>query len=360
MSILVFLLVLSALILVHEIGHFLTARHLGVRIERFSFGFGPVVISLKRKETEYCLSLIPVGGYVKMAGENPQEILVGERWEYRSQPIRNRFLIVFAGPMLNYLLGFFVFWLVFAIGYPTVTSRVGEVIKDYPAEKAGIQKNDLILKIDQQSVRDWEELTEIIHNTKKDSLDLLIKRNDKMIVISVAPRREKFTDLLGRKKEIALIGIKPSDEFIKVRYPFLRSGILAAKKVFALTHLTLLAILRLITGRLSVRESVSGPLGIFFITKWAAELGVSTLFNLLGVLSVSLALFNILPIPVLDGGHILFLLIEKLRGKSLKPKTQEIIAQIGMTLLIILMIFVFYNDLMRFQIFEKITKIWRK
>ena len=351
---------MSVLILVHEFGHFLTARRLGVKIERFSLGFGPIIFSFKRKDTEYCLSLIPVGGYVKMAGENPSEPLLGEKWEYRSQPVKNRFLIVFSGPLLNYLLGFFVFWLVFSTGYPTVTTRVGEVVKEYPAEKAGIQKGDLILKIDQNPVNNWEELTEIIHNTKKDSLDILLKREDKIMVVTVSPRRETLTDILGRKREISLIGIKPSEEFIKIKYPFLKSGIMAIEKVSSLTRLTFLALLRIVMGKLSVKDSVSGPLGIFFITKWAGELGIAYLLNLLAVLSVSLALFNLLPIPVLDGGHILFLLIEKLRGRAISLKTQETITQIGMTILIILMIFVFYNDLLRFQILEKIVKFLKR
>ncbi|MCM8778687.1 MAG: RIP metalloprotease RseP [Candidatus Omnitrophica bacterium] len=360
MTIFAFLFVLSILILIHEFGHFLTARKLGVRIERFSLGFGPVVFSLMGKETEYCLSLIPLGGYVKMAGENPREELRGESWEYRSQPIRNRFLIVLTGPLLNYLLGFFLFWLVFSTGYPTVTSRVGELLKDYPAEKAGIEKGDLILKIDQKSVKNWEELTEIIHQSRKESLDLLLKREDRIFLVTVFPRRETYTDLLGRKREISLIGIKPSEEFIKVKYPFLESGLLAGKKVFFLTRLTFLALARIISGHLSLRDSVSGPLGIFFITRWAAELGISTFLNLLAVLSVSLALFNILPIPVLDGGHFLFLFIEKIRKKPLSVKTQERITQMGMTFLILLMIFVFYNDLLRFQVIEKIIHFWRK
>ncbi|MCM8766230.1 MAG: RIP metalloprotease RseP [Candidatus Omnitrophica bacterium] len=358
MTLFAFLFVLSILILIHEFGHFIIARKMGVKIERFSLGFGPVIFSLKKKETEYCLSLIPVGGYVKMAGENPQDELRGEIWEYRSQSVRNRFLIVLAGPLLNYLLGFFIFWGVFTTGYPTVTPRVGDLVKDYPAEKAGIEKGDLILKIDQKEVKTWEELTEIIHNTRKESLDLLLKRGEKIFLVTVFPRQDTFRDLLGREKKISLIGIKPSEEFIKVKYPFLKSGFLAGEKVFFLTRLTFLALTRIISGRLSLRESVSGPLGIFFITRWAAELGISTLLNLLAVLSVSLALFNILPVPVLDGGHFLFLLIEKMRGKPLTVKTQERIIRIGMTFLIILMLFVFYSDLLRFQVIDKIIKLW--
>ncbi len=360
MPVLAFVFVLSILILVHEFGHFITARRMGVKIERFSFGFGPVVFALKRKETEYCLSLIPVGGYVKMAGDNPGEALSGEAWEYLSQPVKKRVAIVLAGPLLNYVLAFFVFWLVFATGYPAITAKVGDLIKGYPAEGAGIQKGDRILQIDHQKVNTWEELTEIIHRTKKGSLDLLLKREDKVMVVTVFPRREELTNIFGHKKEVSLIGIKPPDEMIKVRYAFFRSGPLAGRKLWALTRLTFTALFRIVSGRLAFKESVSGPLGIFYITKLAAELGIATLLNLLAILSASLAIFNILPIPVLDGGHILFLFIEKARGRAISLKMQERITQIGIAFLIMLMIFVFYNDLLRFQVIEKIVHFWKK
>lgn len=359
-SILAFIFVLSILILVHEFGHFITARRLGVKIERFSFGFGPIIFSHKRKDTEYCLSLIPVGGYVKMAGDNPGEALTGNPWEYLSQPVRRRIAIVLAGPLLNYVLAFFVFWLVFGIGYPTITARVGELVEGYPAQRSHIQEGDLILEVDNQGVRTWEELTVLIHRTKKNSVDIMLKRGQRILVIGVEPRREKIANIFGQKEEIALIGIKPSEEVTKIRYPFFKSGILAARRLFFLTHLTFKALGRMVTGGMALRESVSGPLGIFYVTKLAAELGFATLLNLLAVLSASLAIFNVLPIPVLDGGHILFLFIEKIRGKAISFKTQERITQVGITFLIVLMIFVFYNDLIRFQVIEKIVHFWRK
>jgi len=360
MSLLSFIIVLSILVLVHEFGHFITAKRMGVKIERFSFGFGPVLFALKKKDTEYCLSLIPVGGYVKMAGDNPGESLSGQPWEYLSQSIKKRLAIVLAGPVLNYVLAFFVFWLVFATGYPTMTTKVGDLVKDYPAEIADIRKGDRILKIDEQQVATWEELTEIIHKTKKDSLDLMLKRDDKVMILTLRPRKEKITNLLGQKEEIALVGIKPSDEVTKVKYAFLKSGGLAAKKLWSLTRLTLMALLRIVSGRMALKESVSGPLGIFYITKLAAELGIASLLNLLAILSASLAIFNILPIPVLDGGHILFLFIEKVRGKAVDLKTQEQITQVGIAFLILLMVFVFYNDLVRFEVFKKVIHLWKK
>jgi regulator of sigma E protease len=359
-SLLAFIFVLSILILVHEFGHFFAAKRLGVRIERFSLGFGPVIFMLKRHQTEYCLSFIPLGGYVKMAGDNPAEGFRGESWEYLSQPIKKRMAIVLAGPALNYLLAFLVFWLVFSTGYPAITTKVGDLVKDYPGQNAGIQKEDRILKVDGQDVRTWEEMTQIIHKTQKDTLDLLLKREEKIVVLTLKPRREKVTNIFGQEEEIALIGIRPSEEMIKVRYPVSKSWSLAAKKLWSLTSLTFTALGRIVTGKMALRESVSGPLGIFFITKFAAEVGLASLFNLLAVLSASLAIFNILPIPVLDGGHILFLFIEKVRGKAATIKMQERITQVGIAFLVVLMIFVFYNDLIRFQIIEKIVRLWRK
>jgi regulator of sigma E protease len=360
LSILAFVFVLSILILVHEFGHFITAKKSGVKVERFSLGFGPVIFSLKRKDTQYCISLVPVGGYVKMAGDSPSDKLSGEAWEYLSQPVRKRIMIVSAGPVLNYLLAFFVFWLVFLVGNPAVTTKVGGVMKDYPAQIADIRPGDNIIKVGEKVVGNWEELTELIRKAKSETLDLVIRREDKVNIVTVSPKKEKIKNIFGKEEEVGRIGITPSDEIIKIKYPFFEAASLALSKLMSLTRLTFKAIFRLLTGGMVLKETVSGPLGIFYITKFAAEMGIVTLLNLLAVLSASLAIFNILPIPVLDGGHILFLLIEKFRGKAVSLKTQEKITQVGIAALIALMVFVSYNDLVRFQIFEKIAHLWKK
>ncbi len=359
-SILAFVFVLSILILVHEFGHFITAKKSGVKVEKFSLGFGPVIFSLRRGDTQYCISLVPVGGYVKMAGDSPTDELEGRAWEYLSQPVRKRIMIVSAGPVLNYLLAFFVFWLVFLVGNPAVTTKVGGIIKDYPAQIADIRSGDRIIKVGEKAVSNWEELTELIRKAKSETLDLIIKREDKVNIVTVSPKRDKIKNIFGKEEEVARIGITPSDEIIKIKYPFFEAASLALNKLFSLTGLTFKAIFRMLTGGMALKETVSGPLGIFYVTKFAAEMGIVTLLNLLAVLSASLAIFNILPIPVLDGGHILFLLIEKFRGKAVSFKTQERVTQVGIAALIALMVFVSYNDLVRFQIFEKITHLWKK
>ncbi|MCX5657046.1 MAG: RIP metalloprotease RseP [Candidatus Omnitrophica bacterium] len=359
-SILAFVLVLSILILVHEFGHFIVAKKAGVKVEKFSLGFGPVIFSLKRKDTQYCISLIPVGGYVKMSGDSPSDRLSGEAGEYLSQPVRKRMMIVSAGPALNYLLAFFVFWLVFLVGNPVITTKVGGIMKDYPAQIADIRPGDRIIKVGEKAVGNWEELTELIRKAKSETLDLVIRREDKVNIVTVYPKKEKIKNIFGKEEEVARIGITPSDEIIKIKYPFFEAASLALSKLISLTRLTFKAIFRLLIGGMALKETVSGPLGIFYVTKFAAEMGIVTLLNLLAVLSASLAIFNILPIPVLDGGHILFLLIEKFRGKAVSLKTQERITQIGIAALIALMVFVSYNDLVRFQIFEKIAHFWRK
>lgn len=359
-SILAFVFVLSILILVHEFGHFITAKKSGVKVERFSLGFGPVIFSFRRNDTQYCISLVPVGGYVKMSGDSPSDKLEGKSWEYLSQPVMKRMMIVSAGPALNYLLAFFVFWIVFLVGNPTVTTKVGEVIKNYPAQIADIRSGDRIVKVGEKAVSNWEELTELIRNAKGETLDLVIRREDKINILTVYPKREKVKNIFGKEEEVGRIGITPSDEVIKIKYPFFKASSLALSKLISLTRLTFMAIFRLLTGGMALKETVSGPLGIFYVTKFAAEMGIVTLLNLLAVLSASLAIFNILPIPVLDGGHILFLLIERLRGKAVSFKTQEKITQVGIAALIALMVFVSYNDLVRFQIFEKIAHLWKK
>jgi regulator of sigma E protease len=191
-------------------------------------------------------------------------------------------------------------------------------------------------------------------------MELLVKRGDKMERILVTPKSQDMKTIFGSRKNISIIGIVPSDEVVYVKYGFLKSIYMGAEKLWILTYITCRALWASITGAIPVKESMTGPIGIFYITGQAARLGLVYLLQLMGVLSASLAIFNLLPVPVLDGGHILFLAIEKLRRKPVSLKMQENVTQIGMTLLILLMAFVFYNDFMRFGIFEKISHIWKR
>ncbi len=355
----IFAAVLSVLILVHEWGHFFVAKRLGIRVERFSLGFGPKIFAVKGKETEYQLSAFPLGGYVKMAGETRDEPLKGEKWEYLSRKVWERFAVVFAGPLLNYLLAFFVFMFVFIVGNPQMTSKIGKIMEGYPAQKAGLLEGDRVFSVNETEVPYWDDVTGRIRQTPQGhSVRLVIQRDQKELRFDIVPTSIEQKTLFGERKTVALIGISPSEEVTFVRYPFFQAGAMAAKQVWQLTALTFKALSRMMTGRMAVKESLTGPIGIFVITQQAARLGIRYLLQMIAVLSTSLAIFNVLPIPVLDGGHLFFLIVEKLKGKPVSERIQEISQQVGMTLLVGLMLVVFYNDFSRFKVFERVTSLF--
>ncbi|PIW67194.1 MAG: RIP metalloprotease RseP, partial [Candidatus Omnitrophica bacterium CG12_big_fil_rev_8_21_14_0_65_42_8] len=206
----------------------------------------------------------------------------------------------------------------------------------------------------------WEDVTNIVRPGKNQEMRLLVNRDGGQVSILVMPKYQEMSTMFGSKKSVSIIGIAPSDEVVYVKYGFMKSLYLGVEKLWTLTYITCRALWASITGAVPIKESMTGPIGIFYITGQAAKLGFIYLLQLMGVLSASLAIFNLLPIPVLDGGHILFLMIEKIRRKPVSFKMQENVTQIGMSLLIVLMLFVFYNDFIRFGIFEKITHLWHK
>lgn len=358
-SFFIFVVILSILIIVHEFGHFMAARKLGVRVEKFSLGFGPQIFRKKKGDTEYSIAAIPLGGFVKLAGDNLEEFK-GKQDEYFSKPPGKRFWIIFSGAFVNYILGFLLFWLIFFVGYPTLTTKVGGLIDGFGAKEAGLQVKDQIIAIDGQQVVYWEDLQNIIQSKKAaDKVELTLLRNNKEFTTAVKIKEKQFEDQIGKKHSIGLLGITPFDELIKVRHGFLKSFTLGIDKTGQLTVLTYQGLWRMVIGKLSIRESVTGPLGIFFITSKAASMGIIALLHLMAVLNVSLAVFNLLPLPILDGGHILFLGLEKIRRKTLGLKTERIITQVGVSIIITLVVFVTYNDIVRLY-GDKIQKFFVK
>lgn len=346
-SIIAVVAVLSVMILSHELGHFLMAKKMGVKVEIFSLGFGPKLWSYKKGETEYVLSAIPLGGYVKMAGEEPQAERTGAEWEFYSKPVRKRFNIIVAGAAVNYILGFILFCVLFMTGAPIATSRIGAVLEGYPAEKIGLHENDKIIAIDGQSVKHWDEVLNIIHDKKGENITLRIDRNGRLLNFTVKGREDEIKDIFGKPVKKTMIGIAPSDEKDFIKYGFLKSVSMGATTTWNITALTYRALWGLLTRAVSL-EVVSGPIGIFTETGKAARMGISYLLWISALISVSLAIFNLLPFPPLDGGHILFLAIEKLRGRPLSVKIQEITQQAGFFLLILLLLVVSWNDILRF------------
>lgn len=358
MSLLIFLIVLSILIIAHEFGHFITAKKIGVRVERFALGFGPKIASLKKKDTEYAICLIPLGGYVKFAGDNLDEFK-GKPDEYLARSIGERGRIIFLGPVLNYVLGFLCFFFVFILGFPNLSSRVGGLIDGYPAKGAGIIVNDWVVAVGSKKVNTWEELQANIRSRKKFPLEIVVLRGKQELRFQVNPRQEKIKNVFGQEETINLIGISPQDGLIYIKHGIVESLDLAFKKIIEITATTFKALFRMITGAMSFKDSVAGPLGIFYITQKAAHLGFNSLLHVVAVLSTSLAIFNLLPLPLLDGGHLFLLVVEKLTGKPLGKKADEIITRVGFSLIVFLALFVFYNDLLKFGILDKILGFFK-
>ena len=358
-SFLIFLFILSILILVHEFGHFIIAKRIGVRVEQFSLGFGPVLFKRKKKDTEYSLSIFPLGGFVKLAGDSLEEY-TGKPDEYFSKPPGKRFWIIFFGPLLNYLSGILFLWFIFFAGYPTLTTKVGALIDGFGAKSAGIKIGDKITAIDGKKVEYWEDLQRIIYSKKSaDYVSVSLLRENKELSVSVRIREQQLKDQIGRERKFGLLGITPFSEVVKVKHGFFKSFILGVNKANDLTVMTYKAIGLLITGNLSMRESMTGPLGIFFITSQAASLGFIAILHLMAVLSLSLAIFNLLPLPVLDGGHIAFLGLEKIRGKTLSLKAEQAVNKIGVTFIMFLAVLVTYNDIVK-NFGDKIAKFFIK
>lgn len=426
-----FVLVLGVLVFIHEFGHFIVAKRLGVRVEKFSLGFGPKLWGFRKRETEYLVSLLPLGGYVKLAGENPEEARGHDPREFSSRSPADRAKIVLAGPIMNLVLGFVLFPLVFMIGTeipkyfkdppvigwvegdspasragflpgdqvqevdgtpvanwerlkslivinPTrsitvLFSRNGEVMKKAltpmadeasgagyagfvppiapvvsgvipgsPAEQAGLKAGDLMCALNDVPLTHWFQIPELIQQNGEKPVRLVIQRGGQQLSFSLQPRMEK-----SNGSQRPLIGIAlPSLEVVIERYGPLESLKRGTLKALEMTGMTFVALKRLVTGELPVK-TLGGPIMIAQITGEAAKAGVSKLLFLMAFLSLNLAILNLLPIPVLDGGHVLFLGIEWLRGKPMGVKKMEIAQQIGLAMLIILMVVATYNDLLR-------------
>lgn len=350
--ILVFI-VFSILIIVHELGHMLMAKRMGVKVERFSLGFGKKLFGIERGGTEYILSVFPFGGYVKMAGDNLPECKGAEN-EFYSKGPGKRLLIILAGPLTNYIFAFLLFAGIFMAGVPSLTTTVGKLLPDYPAGQSGLKEGDAIFEIDGQRVKFWDELVEIVRKeTSGAPISFRVERNRQILEFAVSPKVISAKNVFGQETKIGMIGVAPREEILFVRHNLFEAVHLGGRRLIALTVLTYKGLWLLITGGLPVRESVTGPIGIAFLIGKAAELGFVHLLSIMAHINIALAIFNLLPFPILDGGHIMFLIIEKLRGKPVSPKTQEMISQAALYILVAFALFVSWNDVTKFLPFKK-------
>lgn len=340
-DVLVFIPVLGLLVFVHELGHFLAAKWAGIRVERFSLGFPPRMIGKKVGDTDYCISWIPLGGYVKMAGmidESMDTKVEGQPWEFMSKPVWKRVIVIAAGPIMNVLLTLAFFTVLhLTYGMPEVSNEpvVAQVIDDSPAATIGLQANDRILSVNGQHVETWEQLTLLIHARPEKEIALEWEHQGERLHAMVVPRRDSV-DQKGR------IGIGPKIEIREVGVG--ESFVAACGRSWFLTREIGKFIGRLFSGRESVREGLAGPVQIMKMAGQFAREGLAEVVNFVAVISLQLALLNILPIPALDGGHLVFLGIEAILRRPVSVRARVVVQQVGMALLLALMVFIFIND----------------
>lgn len=412
---------LGILVFVHELGHFILAKLVGIRVDRFSLGFPPRMIGKKIGDTDYCISWIPLGGYVKLAGmideSMDKDAIKGEPWEFMSKPIYQRFMVILAGPVMNIGLAILIFgsiayfsgikepvglavghikspqvaavtglqsgdmiikmndqpvltWAelgskskgldtirivferegiqyttVFAANYldslpQTVPAIVGDLQEGFPGKAAGLQVGDRIISINERPIRTWEEMTEVIHSSPETPLQFVWLRQTDTLRATIIPKRQKLQD-----REIGLIGISLAVQEKDIN--LVQAIAYGGSYSWQITRLIGKSFKMIITGKQDFKEAFAGPIMIAKMAKDSAREGESNYIAFIAFLSLNLGLLNLLPIPVLDGGHLLFLTIEAIIRRPISPKAKLVIQQIGMALIIALMLFVIINDIRR-------------
>lgn len=332
----------GVLVLIHELGHFITAKKLNVKVDIFSIGMGPKIFGWTRGETEYRISAIPIGGYVKMAGEDPEELSEdNDPRSFKNQSRLKRSSIITAGPLSNILLGMIIFLLIFVTGVPTLTTKIGSVQTNSPAERAGIKPNDKITAIDKKPLWKWEEMTKIIQESAGKKLALTIERDKTNIELEIIPETQE-------RANVGMIGVSSAYDFEKEKFGIITASGKALNQTWVIGTSIIKGIYLMVSGK--IKTDVTGPLGIIKITSEQAKQGLLNLLFFTALLSINLGIINLFPIPPLDGGCILFVLIEKIKGSPVKLKHQLIAQQIGWALLLFLLFFASYSDILRFYL----------
>ena len=352
-----FLAVLTALVFVHEFGHYLVARWNGVRVEVFSIGFGPEIFGWNDKAgTRWKFSLIPLGGYVKMFGDANAASMPAEGSEAMSAEERavafphkrlgQRAAIVAAGPIANFLFAIVVLAGLFSlVGQPFTPAVVGEVMSDSAAEAGGFVAGDEVVAVNGQSVERFEELQRIVALRPGEPLRFTVLRDGVAVQLQATPKRVVVSNSLGEEHEVGQLGISRSGADY-IRHDPLTAVWQAMRETVSIVDQTFTALAQIIRGDRGTEE-LGGPIRIAQISGQAAELGIATVIYFAAVLSINLGLINLFPVPMLDGGHLLFYAIEALRGRPLGERAQEYGFRIGLALVLTLMVFVTWNDLLR-------------
>ncbi len=348
-----FVVVLGILVFVHEFGHFLFAKLFKVRVLKFSLGFGPKMFGKTIGETEYLISAVPLGGYVKMFGENPdeQEGASAEKdASFAHKKVWQRFLIVLAGPFFNLLFPIILFFMIFLfMGLPDTrdTTRVGQVNAKNPAEQAGIEVDDTILAINGTPTTGWLDVLNMVKDSEGKELHFTVLRDGEKIQLQVTPQELPEKSIFGEEVgKRYMIGIVKADELYYVPTDITGALRAALQQTWMYVSLTVQGFVKLAQRVVPVSE-LGGPILIAQIAGKQMQAGFINYLFFMGLLSVNLGILNLLPIPVLDGGHLMFLSFEAIRRKPLTEKMQIVMQQVGIVFLGIAMVFVFYNDLLR-------------
>ena len=356
-----FLFVLTLVVFFHELGHFLIARRCGVRVLVFSIGFGPELFGFNdRHGTRWKLSAVPLGGYVKFFGdENAASVpdaaalaaMTDEerRHSFVHQPVARRAAVVVAGPVANFLLAIVIFAALFMVfGKPSTSPRVDAVQPGSAAEAAGFQPGDLVLTIDGRPVESFPDMQQIVSTSAGETLVFEVDRGGVKVKLKPIPALKESKDRFGNVHRIGVLGItrspSPDDTHFQPVGP-LKALELGVQRTWFVVERTLSYIGGVISGR-EAADQLGGPIRIAQVSGQVATEGLPSLFSLTAVLSVSIGLLNLFPVPLLDGGHLLYYAIEAVRGKPLSDRAQEVGFRIGLAIVVMLMIFATYNDLL--------------
>lgn len=348
-SIISFIVVLGLLIFVHELGHFLFARLFGVGVETFSLGYGWRLFGKRIGRTDYRISLFPLGGYCKMVGEEPGEEISPENIpiSFTHKHVLKRMLISAAGPAFNILLALILlFGLFIASGLVIYKATVGSVTPGSPADLSGLKPGDLIIKIEDRPVASWDEMTLIIAESQKESLAFAIQRGDQVLEKQIKPETVTTKNIFGEDIQRNMIGIGIGNDTFVRELSIIEAFNESIGRTVFITQLTFLTVVKLIQGTISAK-TIGGPIMIAEMAGQTAKAGLAPLVFFAALISINLAILNLLPIPVLDGGHLLFCFIELVIRRPVSIRVREIAHQAGMFLLLLLMIYVFYNDITR-------------
>jgi regulator of sigma E protease len=347
-TVILFILVLSILIFVHEYGHYSAARSVGIRVETFSLGFGREVFGWTDKHgTRWKIGWLPFGGYVQMHGQQDGKAYAhqNDKDSFSNKTVWQRAWVIVAGPLFNLLFGFVLLLVIMLTGEHKLKAEVGQTLPDMPAHGL-LLPGDAIQSINSQPVADWDAFQKSVSDSAGQPLELGIVRNGAEQTIAITPQLKTFTDRLGDTHSVGRIGVAPSYATFVVYYQPVQAVVRAADRTWEITSLTVLSLYKLIIGSVSA-DNLTGPLGIANLTGQTAASGVFALLMFMVVITINLCIVNLFPLPILDGGHLVFLAYEKIAGKPVGNRAQEWLFRFGLACILMLAGFATLNDVKR-------------